>query len=141
MKSVLSKRRIRYIYFTILGYLLIYAPYVSADTAADRFKSSAEATARATGHLTASGGGKGIFSAKTLPEAIGVVISIILSILGVLFLGLIVYGGYLWMIDRGEQKEAQKARSIIINSVIGLFIVLAAYVITDFLITNVFKSI
>ena len=66
----------------------------------------------------------------SLPERIGQVISAVLVFLGVLFLLLIIYGGYIWMMARGNEQEVEKAKNIIKNALIGLVVVLAAYAIT-----------
>jgi len=65
------------------------------------------------------------------------VIKAFLSFLGVLFLGLMIYGGYIWMTSRGNEQRVTKAKNILTNSIIGLIIVLAAYGITIFVSTNI----
>ncbi|MFH1173455.1 MAG: hypothetical protein V1692_02910 [bacterium] len=70
---------------------------------------------------------------------IGQLIGAALSLLGVLFLALMVYGGYLWMTARGNEDQIKKAKEIIIAAVTGLAIVLAAYAITSFVMSNLTK--
>ncbi len=70
----------------------------------------------------------------TIEQVVGSVISGALAILGVVFLVLIVYGGYLWMIARGDESKVEKAKDTISRSIIGLVIVLAAYAITFFVV-------
>ena len=65
-----------------------------------------------------------------LQYGIGRVIRMILTFLGVLFLILMIYGGYIWMMARGNEQEVEKAKNIIKNALIGLIVVLAAYAIT-----------
>ncbi|MEA3449805.1 MAG: hypothetical protein U9Q85_02405 [Patescibacteria group bacterium] len=67
-----------------------------------------------------------------IPEAIGNVVGAILAFIGVLFLGLMIYGGFIWMNARGNDADTKKARDIIEAAVIGLIIVLAAYVIAAY---------
>lgn len=67
-----------------------------------------------------------------IPEAIGNVVGAILAFIGVLFLGLMIYGGFIWMNARGNDADTKKARDIIEAAVIGLIIVLAAYVIATY---------
>jgi hypothetical protein len=69
---------------------------------------------------------------KSIPEAIGGVIGGALAFIGVLFLGLMIYGGFTWMNARGNDADTKKARDIIQAAVIGLIIVLAAYAITSY---------
>lgn len=69
------------------------------------------------------------------PEVvIGKLIQAFLSVLGVIFLGLMVYGGYKWMVAQGREEEVKKAKEIIQAAVTGLAIVLAAYAITYFIV-------
>ena len=70
----------------------------------------------------------------SLALQIGKVIRPALAMLGVVFMILIIYAGYLWMIARGNEEEVSKAKKIIQGSVIGLIIVIAAYAIA-FLLT------
>lgn len=77
---------------------------------------------------------------KTLPEIAGIVISAILAMLGVLFLVLMIYAGYLWMTARGESKQVDSAKESLKNSLIGLIIVVASYAISNFILTNLIKA-
>lgn len=62
------------------------------------------------------------------------VITIALTFIGVIFLVLAIYGGYIWMIARGNEQEVEKAKQIIQNSIIGLIVVLAAYAASWYII-------
>lgn len=64
----------------------------------------------------------------------------VLSFLGVVFLVLIIYGGFVWMKAQGNAEEAGKAKSIIINASIGLVIVLASYAISEYIIRNLVEA-
>ena len=65
-----------------------------------------------------------------LYSQIGQILNISTTFLGVVFLGLMIYSGYLWMLARGNEQEVEKAKNIIIYAVIGLVVVLSAYAIT-----------
>lgn len=69
-------------------------------------------------------------------EKAGDIINIILSFLGVIFLLLVIYGGFLWMTAQGNDAHVDKAKQIIINSTIGLVIVMLAYAVTWFIVFN-----
>ncbi len=56
-----------------------------------------------------------------------------LGLLGVIFMVLIIYAGYLWMTAAGDSKPVEKAKSIVQAAVIGLALVLGALVFTSFL--------
>jgi hypothetical protein len=55
------------------------------------------------------------------------VIQVILGFLGLLAVILILYGGFKWMMSRGDEAEVESARKIIVAGVIGLLIILAAW--------------
>lgn len=58
------------------------------------------------------------------------IINAVLTLLGSVFLALVVYGGFRWMTSRGNAQAVDEAKQVITNSVIGLVIVVAAYAIT-----------
>ena len=65
------------------------------------------------------------------------VIGIVLSFLALIFLTLIIVSGFQWMTAGGNEETVGKAKKRLINSVIGLIIVLAAYGITYFIFTKI----
>lgn len=65
---------------------------------------------------------------------IGRGIQIALSMLGVVFLILIIYAGFHWMLAQGNSTEIAKARAMILQGVIGLGVILGAYAATSFVI-------
>ena len=71
---------------------------------------------------------------QTLTEIIGAVISAALGALGIIFLILMVYAGFLWATSQGAEDKIKKAKGILSNSVIGLVITLAAYAIATFVV-------
>jgi hypothetical protein len=76
------------------------------------------------------------YTTISLPVFIGQIVAIILSILGILFIFLMVYGGYLWMTAMGNETQATKAKDLIQAAVIGLIIMLAAYAISYFVTSS-----
>ena len=84
---------------------------------------------------TAAGSaGAGYNKTATAESIISLIISTVLSFFGVIFLILAIYGGYIWMIARGNEQEVDKAKNIIQGAVIGLIIVFAAYAISWYVI-------
>ncbi|MFA5133379.1 MAG: hypothetical protein WC459_01040 [Patescibacteria group bacterium] len=81
-----------------------------------------------------SAGLKTGLASKSVPEIVGSIISIGLSLLGIIFLILMIYGGALWMTSYGNEQKVTKAKDLIISAVIGLIITLAAYAITNFVV-------
>jgi hypothetical protein len=88
----------------------------------------------ATG-ITNIGGAAGYDTESKIETTIGTVINIALSLVGMIFLVLTVYAGILWMTARGEEAQAEKAKKILTNSIIGLVLTVSAYAIT-FLVTS-----
>jgi len=73
------------------------------------------------------------YNVNFLNTRIGSIIGIALSFIGVIFLILMIYAGISWMTASGNQEKVTKAKDLIINAIIGLIIVLAAYAITSFI--------
>lgn len=79
--------------------------------------------------------GAGYDTSVTGPEKmISTIITTVLSFIGVIFLVLAIYGGFIWMMARGNEEEVTKAKNIIQNAIIGLVVVIAAYGISWYII-------
>lgn len=63
-------------------------------------------------------------------------IQVVLGILGVLLVLYILYAGWLWFSSQGDKDKIKKAKDILINSVIGLLLIVAAYSIATFVIAS-----
>jgi hypothetical protein len=70
-------------------------------------------------------------------EFLGKTVGTALSFIGVIFMLLMIYGGFTWMVARGNEQEVGKAKEIITGAVIGLVIVMLAYAITKFIGTSI----
>ena len=70
----------------------------------------------------------------SLPAIVGKVIGVFLVLLGVIFLGLIVYAGFMWMIAAGNEDKVTKSKDTMRRAVIGLIIVIGAYAISQFIV-------
>jgi hypothetical protein len=76
---------------------------------------------------------KGADAQTDLPTIIGSIVSQALGLVGVIFLILMIYGGFLWMTAQGNEEQIKKAKNIITGAVIGAVIVFMAYAITFFI--------
>ena len=112
-------RKLRYAGLSLIGLL-------AASPAWAAISSGLEETGKQAGYNTTS--------TKGLPEIIGSVIAAFAGLLGTVFMVLMLYGGWLWFTSQGDTKQVQKAKDVIINSVIGLAIILTAYAITNFIL-------
>lgn len=89
----------------------------------------------ALGGLDTTAGGAG-YKEKDLLKISGNAINIALSFVGVLFLIMMIVGGFIWMTAAGNEDRVKTAIKLIVAGVIGLVIVVSAYAITSFLGTN-----
>jgi len=60
-------------------------------------------------------------------EVIALIISALLGFLGIIFTVLIMYGGWLWMTAAGNEQQIEKAKKVLTQATIGLFIVIISY--------------
>lgn len=88
----------------------------------------------------ADGSGGAYTTTTSLPQMIGRLIQALLGILGVIFLVLTIYAGFLWMTAAGEDKKVKEAKETLTRAVIGLVIVLSAYSITTFILGNLLSA-
>jgi cbb3-type cytochrome oxidase subunit 3 len=78
--------------------------------------------------------GGGFNTSATFETIISKVITMVLELMGVIFLILAIYGGFKWMTAAGNEESVEKAKKTITNAILGLVIVLAAYAIVKFIV-------
>lgn len=76
----------------------------------------------------------------TLASTVGRIVRVFLSLVGITFTVLMLYGGYLWMTARGEESQITKAKDVIRASIIGLIIALGAFSISNFVVDAILSS-
>ena len=90
---------------------------------------------------TAGSGGAGYdIDQKNPLEIVSNIIQIALSFLGVIFLVLTIYGGFLWMTAAGDESKVESARKMITAAIIGLIIVVSAYAISYFVMSKLIEK-
>lgn len=110
---------------------LNFTETAKAKNLKDAFSTNLKTTAEKTPYDISNNDG------SLLTKNIANIISIALSLLGVIFVILTVYGGFLYMTARGNEEQTKKGQAIIVQALIGLIIVLTAYAISYF----AFKSL
>lgn len=79
-------------------------------------------------------------SAGFMDTTIGIFMSYViqgfLGGLGIIFIVLIILGGYNLMTAAGEEEKINKAKDTIVRAIIGLLIIIAAYSITYFVFSS-----
>jgi len=63
------------------------------------------------------------------------IIQYLITFLGLISVGVILYGGFIWMTAGGNDERLNKAKSIIVTGTIGLIIILSAFAIVSFVVT------
>lgn len=93
----------------------------------------------------AASGGVGPYSKAadqfTLANILGTVISVALSILGVIFIFIVIIAGYKWMTAQGNEEDVKKAKESMTRAIIGLVVVLSSYAIWTFIKTIFIQKI
>lgn len=89
--------------------------------------------------LQKTGDAAGLTTAVDLPARLGSVMNAALGLLGLIFLILAVYGGFVIMLSQGEQGKVTTGKNTLLYAVIGMIVVASAYAITSFVITRVVK--
>jgi hypothetical protein len=117
------------VFFIVSIYPAAFA--APTPTFKNQFENSLQKTSGAAGYPSDL---KLVDAKDELIITIGEYIQMALSFLGVLFLLLMIYGGYVWMKARGNETDVTRAKDIITNSGIGLVIVISAYAISYFVI-------
>jgi len=65
------------------------------------------------------------------------VINVMLSVVGAIFVILIIFSGFTWMTSQGNQEKVDKAKKTLFYAVAGLVIVMASYSIASIIITAI----
>ena len=117
MKKLMNKK----VFAIIMTVAILAIPMMSMASTADLGLTDAQAL------------GLGQADVKDIANSI---ISVILGFLGLIAVILILIGGFMWMTAGGNEEKVTTGRKYIINGVIGLLIILAAYAIASFVITN-----
>ena len=118
MKKIIAVIAIGFALFTALAPAVFSAPDIGYDSGG-----MAQNIAGKAGYDTSG-------DEFALSRTIGGIIRAVISMVGVVFLILIVYAGVLWGTSSGNEEHITKAKSILKSSLIGLIIVTAAYGIT-----------
>jgi cytochrome bd-type quinol oxidase subunit 2 len=121
--------KIKKIYLYLLTWLVWPTAGLAASTLDSKF------TGEMSDFKSASG-----LTYQTPESVVGNLINAFLGFLGIIFIVLIVYGGFTWMTAQGNEEKIAKAKKMIGNATVGLLITLLSYFITAFVIDALEKS-
>jgi hypothetical protein len=86
------------------------------------------------GTLNEVAGQANIKSSSSLPLIIGNLVRIFIGLLGIIFLVLTVYAGFLYLTASGDEDKVKHAKETLQRGVIGIIIISVAYAIASFVI-------
>ena len=78
---------------------------------------------------------------NTLPVILGLIINGALSLLGIIFIILVIISGYQWMTAGGNEETVKKAQKTITNSIIGLIVVVSSWALWNFILVHILKNL
>lgn len=78
---------------------------------------------------------------NSLPTILGFVINGALSLLGIIFIILMILAGYNWMTASGNEQRIEEAKDTIKRAIIGLVVVLGSWAIWNFILVNVITKL
>ena len=70
----------------------------------------------------------------TLNQALANIINAALTLVGVIALGTMVYGGFRWMTAAGSEEQVGEAKRILTAGIIGLIIIIISWAVVNFVI-------
>ncbi len=122
------KKHIKNLLYLICLIAILVIPYfVFADDTSD---------SSALGKLKAVGVAGGYNSATDQYSAaglVGTIVSVFFSILGMIFIFLMLYAGYNWLTAAGDNAKVEKAKNTIWRAIIGLIITVGSWAIWYFI--------
>lgn len=68
------------------------------------------------------------------------IINVALGLLGIVAVVIIVAGGFIWMTSGGNDEKVEKAKNMIFMGIVGLAIILSAYAIATFVISQLTRA-
>ncbi len=71
---------------------------------------------------------------RDLKDLIVTIIRVLFGFLGIIAVILMIYAGYLWLTSQGDEQKISQAKKILLNSAVGLAIILSAYGIVIFIV-------
>ena len=124
----------KYLIILLISYLLF-----PLNTKAEVFGQEGSIITNLTQTLTEAGFSSGQQNVTVEEIAINIV-NITLSLFGIVFTILLLYGGWLWMTAAGKQEKIDQAKNTIKRAIIGLAIILTSRAISEFVSHSLFRA-
>lgn len=68
------------------------------------------------------------------------IINVALGFLGIIAVVIVLVGGFKYMVSGGNEDKTTEAKNLIVSGIIGLAIILSAWAITSFVISNLLNA-
>jgi hypothetical protein len=101
---------------------------------------AALATSHGIGQLGIEYGTATGLGTQDVRSTIAQIINVALGLLGIVAVVIIVAGGFMWMTSGGSEEKVGTAKNMIFAGVIGLAIILSAYAIAQFVISQLITA-
>ena len=109
--------------------------------AVDSYSLGPESEALDTLQNTAGPAFPGVMGATpSLTVTVARILNTLFGILGIVFVVLTLYAGFLWMTAGGNEEQITKAKNTITRAAIGLAIILTSYSLTRFVVSSLLKA-
>lgn len=116
-------------YFLLFIITLLILPIIAVNHASGQLIANPDELQANTEQAALTGN----LSNVTVGSLVARGVQTILSLLGIIFLGLTLAAGFQWMTAGGNEEQIKKATATLKAAIIGLIIVIAAYTITFFI--------
>lgn len=83
----------------------------------------------------------GLETQQKIPDLIGQVINALFGLVGVIFLGMAVIGGILWMMAGGNEEKVTRAKKFIIGGIEGSIILFLSYALIYFVLQALIQGV
>lgn len=83
------------------------------------------------GYISTSFNHGGLTSAQDLPTLLLYIINVLLFFAGIIAVLFIIIGGFWYITAQGNDEQAEKGRKALVNAIIGVVVVIMAYVIIN----------
>ncbi len=132
--DIIKKNLKLIIFILVLSFLFSQAAY--ASTFSEIMKGFGS-TGKEAGYPQGSDG----TPQKTFAQSWAIYINGMVVIMSALFMIIIIYSGFLWMTARGNEEQVTRAKTWIIQAIIGLAIIIAARLIVELALSYLGKTI
>lgn len=97
--------------------------------------STLAASSGSSGSCSGYGGVHDPFCGKSFSTIAGEIIKVLIGVAGVLFLGMLFYGGAQWMMAGDSEDGVKDGRTTIRNAIVGIALVMLSYTLVQLVVT------